>query len=92
MKIFRKLIQIVGVIILLYVIYKLILLISAIVAATTYPTEDQNPLDLLLGSWKTLLFFSASLLLIRLGKQDEFDRQAAEKVHQGLREDKRMQY
>ena len=92
MKTFQVILQAIGVIILLYVIYKIILLISAIVAAINYPSVSQEPWDLLLNSWKDLLLFSGSILLIRLGKQDEIDRKAAERVYQGLREDKRMQY
>jgi len=92
LKIFRIILQIIGAILLLYVIYKLIILISAIVASTFYPTGGKDPTDLLLNSWQDLLIFSGALLIIRLGKQDEIDRKAAENVYQGLKEDKRMQY
>ena len=92
MKIFRIILQIIGAILLLYVIYKLIILISAIVASTFYPTGGKDPIDLLLNSWQDLLIFSGALLIIRLGKEDEIDRKAAENVYQGLKEDKRMQY
>ena len=92
MKIFRIILQIIGAILLLYVIYKLIILISAIVASTFYPSSGKDPFDLLLNSWQDLLIFSGALLIIRLGKQDEIDRKAAENVYQGLRDDKRMQF
>lgn len=92
MKILRIILQIIGAILLLYVIFKLILLISAIVASTFYPSGGKDPIELVLNSWLDLIIFSGALLLIRLGKQEEIDRKAAENVYQGLKEDKRMQY
>ena len=92
MKTLRIILQTIGVILLLYVIYKLIILISAIVASIFYPSGGKDPMDLLLNSWLDLLIFSGALLIIRLGKNEEIDKKAAENVYEGLREDKRMQF